>query len=190
MHLNQFVLPLILVAIAGCSSTQLAEPSAQAPVSTLTATDVQSGKPVSATQPGQAPASGQPAQGTVKTVTLHPLDDSRSALAKRSVYFDFDSSLIHDVDRPLIEAHARYLAANRSAMVRIEGNTDERGGREYNLALGQKRAEAVLRSMRLLGVPAGEMEAISFGGEKAVDRGHEEAAWAKNRRADLNYIKR
>ncbi len=75
-------------------------------------------------------------------------------------------------------------------MVRIEGNTDQRGAREYNLALGQKRAEAVLKSMRLLGVPVGEMEAVSFGGEKPIDTAHDEAAWAKNRRADLNYIKR
>ena len=75
-------------------------------------------------------------------------------------------------------------------MVRIEGNTDQRGAREYNLALGQKRAEAVLKSMRLLGVPVGEMEAVSFGGEKPIDIAHDEAAWAKNRRADRNYIKR
>ena len=75
-------------------------------------------------------------------------------------------------------------------MVGIEGNTDQRGAREYNLALGQKRAEGELKSIRLLGVPVGEMEAVSFGGEKPIDIAHDEAAWAKNRRADLNYIKR
>lgn len=121
---------------------------------------------------------------------MHPLDDPRSTLVKRSVYFDFDRAVVHDTDRPVIEAHARYLSSSRSAKVRIEGNCDERGGREYNLALGQRRAEAVIKSLTLLGAPATAMEAISFGKEKPVDPGHDETAWAKNRRADVNYIAR
>jgi len=178
MQFNRLVLPVVLAAMAGCSSTKLAEP---APVATAAPAAAQAAKP-------SAPA--QPAQATVKTVTLHPLDDPESSLAKRSVYFDFDSVLIHDTDRPLLEAHAKYLASSRAAKVSIEGNADERGGREYNLALGQKRAEAVLKSLQLLGVTTGEMEAISFGKEKPVDPGHDETAWAKNRRADLNYLSR
>jgi peptidoglycan-associated lipoprotein len=121
---------------------------------------------------------------------VHPLDDAKSPLAKRSVYFDFDSFVLHETDRPLIDAHARYLSTARTAKVRVEGNADERGGREYNLALGQKRAEAVLRSLTLLGAPATALEATSFGKEKPVDPGHDETAWAKNRRADLNYVGR
>ena len=179
MKFSRFVLPVVLTALAGCSSTKLAEPTAAAPVAT--AAPAQTARPAT-------PA--QTAQTTVKTVTLHPLDDPKSSLAKRSIYFDFDSFVIHDTDRPLIEAHAKYLSATRTAKVRVEGNGDERGGREYNLALGQKRAEAVLRSLTLLGAPAMELEATSFGKEKPVDLGHDETAWAKNRRADLNYVGR
>ncbi len=181
MHIHRLILPAVLAALAGCSSTKLAEPTA--PVSVAPATAVQA--------PAVTPAApAQPAQTTVKTVTLNPLDDPKSGLAKRSVYFDFDSFAIHDADRPLIETHARFLASNHGARVRLEGNADERGGSEYNLALGQKRAEAVLKALQLLGAPAGEMEAISFGKEKPVDPGHDEAAWAKNRRADLHYVAR
>ena len=176
MKFSGFVLPVVLTALAGCSSTKLAEPTAAAPV--VTAAPAQTTRPAT------------PAQTTVKTVTLHPLDDPKSSLAKRSIYFDFDSFVIHDTDRPLIEAHAKYLSATRTAKVRVEGNADERGGREYNLALGQKRAEAVLRSLTLLGAPAMELEATSFGKEKPIDLGHDETAWAKNRRADLNYVGR
>lgn len=181
MKFSRLVLPTLLAVIAGCSSTKLAEPSAAAPVTTAAPTPAQTSRP--------APPA-QPAQTAVKTVTAHPLDNLKSSLAQRSVYFDFDSVLIHDADRPLIEAHAKYLTSSRTAQVRIEGNADERGGREYNLALGQRRAEGVLKSLTLLGAPAAEMEAISYGKEKPADPGHDEAAWAKNRRADLNYIAR
>jgi peptidoglycan-associated lipoprotein len=126
----------------------------------------------------------------VRTVTVHPLDDTRSALAMRSFFFDFNSFVIHDADRKGVDAHARYLGTSRTAKVRIEGHADERGGREYNLALGQKRAEAVRKSLQLLGAPEGEMEATSFGRERPMDPGHDENAWAKNRRADLNYVSR
>lgn len=108
-------------------------------------------------------------------------------LQKRSVYFDFDSYNVSEQYRPVIEAHARYLLANRNAKVIIQGNTDERGGSEYNLALGQRRAEAVRRSIQLMGVPEAQMEAISFGKEKPRAQGRDEAAWAENRRADLVY---
>ena len=121
---------------------------------------------------------------------MHPLDDPNSLLTRRSVYFDFNSVALRDTDRPLIEAHSKYLASSRTAKVRIEGNCDERGGREYNVALGQRRAEVVLKSLQLMGAPIGEMEATSNGKEKPVDRGHDEAAWGKNRRADLNYLSR
>jgi peptidoglycan-associated lipoprotein len=106
------------------------------------------------------------------------------------VFFDFDSDLLHESDRPLIEAHARYLSASRSAMVRIEGNCDERGGRNYNLALGQKRAEAVRKALHRLGVPEARMEVVSFGKQKPVDLRHHETAWATNCRVDLNYVRR
>jgi peptidoglycan-associated lipoprotein len=184
MKLTQLVLPLALVAMAGCSSTKLPEPAAPAVAPAPTA---------ATTTPAQRPTPAEPspaAQSTVRTVTLHPLDDPKSTLLRRTVYFDFDSFVVHDDDRPVIDAHSKYLASSRSAKVRVEGSTDERGGREYNLALGQKRAEAVLKSLQLLGAPAGQMEAISYGKEKPADAGHDEAAWARNRRAELSYLAR
>ena len=105
----------------------------------------------------------------------------------RIIYFDFDSYVVKPEFQTVIEAHAKYLSANKSRKLMIEGNTDERGGREYNLALGQKRAEAVRRALGLLGVTDSQVEAVSFGKEKPAIAGLDEAAMAKNRRAELNY---
>ena len=116
-----------------------------------------------------------------------PLDDPASPLSQRSVYFDFDSFVVRDEFRPLVEAHANYLLSHSERRVVIQGNTDERGSREYNLALGQKRAEAVRRGMAVLGVPDSRMEAVSFGEERPRATGNDEAAHAENRRADLVY---
>jgi peptidoglycan-associated lipoprotein len=115
------------------------------------------------------------------------VNDPQGVLAKRSIYFDLDSYTVKDEFKPVLEAHARYLNANKSRQIVIQGNTDERGGREYNLALGQKRAEAVRRAMALLGVQESQMEAVSFGKEKPKALGNDEAAWAENRRADIAY---
>jgi peptidoglycan-associated lipoprotein len=103
----------------------------------------------------------------------------------RIVYFDFDSFAVRDDGRAVVEAHARLLNANRGRKMIVEGHTDERGGREYNLALGQKRAEAVARSLTLLGAADAQLEAVSFGEERPAVQGSDEAAWAKNRRAEL-----
>jgi peptidoglycan-associated lipoprotein len=108
-------------------------------------------------------------------------------LQKRSVYFDFDSNAVKDEYRGVIQAQSKYLADNRDKKIRIEGNCDERGSREYNLALGQRRAEAVKKVMTVLGVADGRIETISYGEEKPVAMGHDEAAWAQNRRADIKY---
>ncbi len=116
-----------------------------------------------------------------------PLDDPASVLAKRSIYFDLDSYIVKDEFNSLIEAHGKYLASHPNRKVIIQGNTDERGGSEYNLALGQKRAEAVRRALAAAGAKDSQMEAISFGKEKPKAQGSNEAAWAENRRADLAY---
>jgi peptidoglycan-associated lipoprotein len=123
----------------------------------------------------------------VTTGSTDPLNDPKGVLAKRSVYFDYDSFVVKDEFKSLVEAHAKYLAANKGRKIVIQGNTDERGGREYNLALGQKRAEAVRKSLNLLGVSDAQVEAVSFGKEKPKATGSDEAAWAENRRADLAY---
>lgn len=123
----------------------------------------------------------------VTAASTDPLNDPKGILAKRSVYFDYDSFIVKDEFKPVVEAHAKYLAANKGRKILIQGNTDERGGREYNLALGQKRAEAVLRSLSLLGVSDTQMEAVSLGEEKPKAAGSDEASWAENRRADIVY---
>ena len=105
----------------------------------------------------------------------------------RVVYFDYDSFVIKPEFQSVIEAHARYIKADKRRKVAIEGHTDERGGREYNLALGQKRAEAVRTALGLLGVSDSQMEAVSFGKEKPAVQGSDEAAMAKNRRAEISY---
>ena len=120
-------------------------------------------------------------------ITANPLKDPGSILYKRGVYFDYDSNAVKDEFRPLIQAHAKYLVENRGASARLEGNTDERGSREYNLALGQRRAEAVKKIMTVIGVPEARLETVSFGKEKPVAEGHEESSWWKNRRTDVKY---
>jgi len=107
--------------------------------------------------------------------------------AARVIYFDYDSFVIKPEAQGTVEAHARFLSANRTRKLIIEGSTDERGGREYNLALGQKRAEAVRRALGLLGASDAQIEAVSFGEEKPAASGADEEAYAKNRRAEFNY---
>ena len=120
--------------------------------------------------------------------SINPFNDPNNPLSKKSVYFDFDSNVVKDEYRPVIQAHSRYLANDKRAEhVRIEGNCDERGSREYNLALGQRRAESVKKMMTVLGVGDNRIETISYGEEKPVAPGHDEAAWAQNRRADIKY---
>jgi peptidoglycan-associated lipoprotein len=115
------------------------------------------------------------------------LRDPNSLLSKRNIFFDYDGFVVAPEYRQLIEAHAKYLVANKGARLRIEGNTDERGSREYNLALGQRRADAVRRSLVLLGVSDSQIETVSFGEEKPSMQGSTEEAWRANRRADLAY---
>jgi peptidoglycan-associated lipoprotein len=108
-------------------------------------------------------------------------------LAQRRVYFEFDSSNIDDESRAIIEAHANNLVANPSIKVRLEGNCDERGTREYNLALGERRAKAVAELMRALGVASDRITTVSYGEEKPVALEHNESAWRQNRRVDIVY---
>jgi peptidoglycan-associated lipoprotein len=139
---------------------------------------------------GRGPNSGGAvgsAGANAASATLDPLKDPSSPLAKRSIYFDYDSYVVRDEYRPVIDAHARYLVGERNRRVIVQGNTDERGSREFNLALGQKRAEAVRRSLTALGVHEAQVEAISLGEEKPRATGQDEASFAENRRDDLVY---
>ncbi len=115
------------------------------------------------------------------------LNDPQGILTKRSVYFDYDSYSVNSEYRELIQNHAKYLVANPNRKTIIQGNTDERGGAEYNLALGQRRADAVKTLMVTLGVKEGQIETVSLGKEKPKATGSNETAWAENRRSDITY---
>lgn len=156
--------------LAACSSTPLKEPA-----------------PATAAKPAPAQPDSRTVQ-TVDTKSVDPLDDPKGELAKRSVYFDFDKYDLRDDGKPVVTAHSKYLVGHKDRKVIIQGNTDERGGSEYNLALGQKRAESVRKSLEVLGVPESQMEAVSFGKEKPKAAGHDEASWSENRRADIVYV--
>jgi peptidoglycan-associated lipoprotein len=161
--------------LAACASTPLEEKPAPAPA------------PAAAPTPPPAPDSRAVARVDTTPTAVDPLNDPNSPLAKRSVYFDFDRFEVKPEFTPTVEAHGKYLAGNSARNVVIEGNADERGSREYNLALGQKRAEAVKSRLQLLGVGSNRMETISYGEERPRRSGHDEAAWAENRRADIVY---
>lgn len=135
-------------------------------------------------QAGQGTGTGQ---GTTSGQIMDPFNPQSILAQQRSVYFDFDSYTVPDQYRSLVETHASYLASHQQQRIKIEGNTDERGGAEYNLALGQRRADAVRRMMTLLGVSDAQIETISFGKEKPKATGSSEADYAENRRADIAY---
>lgn len=173
------LLVVSVLALAACTNIPLEDVPVQD----------RAGTSVSALQPGNAAggsASGA-AGGGVTGVEVAGANKAQPSALDRVVYFDFDSFEIRPEFASVLEANARYLAADNSRRLALEGHTDERGGREYNLALGQKRAEAVRRAMGLLGVKDAQLEAVSFGEEKPALGGLDETAFAKNRRVELTY---
>lgn len=167
--------------LAACSSTPTKEQDGAAVEDRGAASASSQQKPQ--VQPG-GPTSKPLGQSSVSG---NPLKDPANILSKRSVYFELDSNVVKDEYKPVVSAHARYLQQNRAAKMTIQGNADERGSREYNLALGQRRADAVRQAMQLLGAQAEQIETVSFGEEKPKAAGHDEASWAENRRADIVY---
>lgn len=160
----------LVALLAGCSS---------APKNTAAA---------SAPMPMAASAPAAPAPSAVANVVLPAYLDPKSPIHnERSVHFDYDNFSIKKDYEPLIERHGQYLASHPSVSIRVEGNADERGSAEYNLALGQKRAQSVVKALSVHGVKDSQMEAVSWGREKPKSAGHDEAAWAENRRVDLAY---
>jgi len=154
--------------------------------------------PTDETKPGATPPGGaatQEEKPSVSTVDLtkpgasgiSPLKDPNNILSKRSIYFDFDRFDVKAEYRPIVEAHANYLRQNPSAKVLIQGNADERGSREYNVGLGQRRSDSVKKMMTLLGVRESQIEAVSLGEEKPACADHSEECYAKNRRDDVLY---
>lgn len=141
---------------------------------------------------GAAPnaAAGQSETADALKFVAQPVLDPKnpqSPLAQRRLLFDYDSAAIRDEYRTLLEMHAQYLKNQQAAKLILQGHADERGSREYNLALGQRRSESVYKALNLLGVPDAQMEAVSLGEEKPVSEGHDESAWSQNRRTELLY---
>ena len=134
-----------------------------------------------------APAADPRDINPVQTGSVDPLNDPQGVLAKRSIYFDYDSFVVKPEYQGLVDQHARFLQANKGRSISLEGNTDERGSREYNLALGQKRADAVKKQLVLLGAREDQVESVSLGEEKPKNTAQNEAAWAENRRGDMLY---
>ena len=166
----------LVAALAACSSGVKLD---NVPVEDRTGTAAGAG--------GAGGQSGAVDPRGVSGVSVNGADSAQPNALTRVIYFDYDSFEVKADAAATLEANARYLNANRTRRVNLEGHTDERGGREYNLALGQKRAEAVRRALSLLGVQDSQMEAVSFGEEKPAQTGFDEAAFAKNRRVELTY---
>ena len=169
--MKQLAIPALLaLLIAGCSSTPSGPEQGGAPVETR-------GGNVATVTAGGVDSSALPRE----------LTDPKSILSKRSIYFDYDSYEVKGEYKDLVAAHAKFLSNNRQFKMLIQGNTDERGSREYNLALGQKRSDAVKKMLTVLGAREDQVESVSLGEEKPKNEGHDEAAWSENRRGDMLY---
>ena len=174
----RFLRPLFLAAaalLAACGTTSTSDDQKPA--------GVEERRPGAGTE--------QPRVATIdltnKPAARNVLTDPNSPLSKRSIYYEFDKFDVRDEYRPMVEAHAKYLRENPGAKMLVQGNTDERGSREYNLALGQKRSDGVKKMLVLLGARESQVEAVSLGEEKPKSEGHDEAGWAQNRRSDMLY---
>jgi peptidoglycan-associated lipoprotein len=172
---------LIASLLAACAGTQSTDSQPPAAVEDRGVGKPAAAQPVETRPIGGVDLIGRPAAGAAA------LKDPNNILSKRSVYYDFDRYDVKDEYKPMIEAHARYLRENGATRMLIQGNTDERGSREYNIALGQRRSEGVKRLLLLLGGREDQIEAVSLGEEKPRATGAGEEAWAQNRRSDMLY---
>jgi len=176
---NILLAAALAVLLAACQSTPETQPGAG--VEERSPGD----KPPPTTQPvTKPPVTGTPITDPAKDPRLK---DPANILSKRSIYFDFDSDAIKTEFVPLVEAHAAFLRQYRTAKMLIQGNADDRGSREYNLGLGQRRADAVKKRLVLLGATESQIESVSLGEEKPVCTQQTEECWARNRRADILY---
>jgi len=170
------VVAAVVALLAGCASTPKEEPKAavedRTPTTTVPATPGVSRVTPVAPKPGELP---------------NALKDPNNILSKRSLYYDYDKYDVKDEYKPLLQAHARYLAQNRNAKMLIQGNCDERGSREYNIALGQKRADGVKKMLLLMGAQESQLESVSLGEEKPRCTDSTEACYSQNRRSDMLY---
>lgn len=180
MKISRMLFPALLAALlaAGCAGQAVKTPQGEA-----AAPGAETAAPA---EPG---AEGIPL-GQEGALAADPLDDPASPLSQRVIYFDFDSTQVKPEYLDVIAAHGQYLAAHPSAHIRLEGHADERGTREYNVGLGERRAQAVERMILLQGAARDQIEVVSYGEELPVALGHDEQSWALNRRVEINYLSR
>jgi peptidoglycan-associated lipoprotein len=170
--MKKLIVGIILAnLLAACASQKPVEPAAAAP----------------APAPAPVVEAPAPAPAPAPVVQVDPLNDPNSLLAKRSTFYPFDVSAVQDADKPIVQAHAKYLSEHPDRKVRLEGNCDERGSNEYNLGLGQRRANGVKQMLLLGGAKASQIETVSYGEEKPRCTEHNEACWKQNRRTDIRY---
>jgi peptidoglycan-associated lipoprotein len=168
--MRKLVIGIVLVnLLAACASDPKKEEVAAAPAS-------------KAEESRSAPASAT-------TTAVDPLNDPNSILANRSAYYPFDVAVVQDEDKPMVQAHAKYLSENSNRSMRLEGNCDERGSNEYNLGLGQRRADGVKKMLEAGGARVSQLDSVSYGEEKPRCTDHNEDCWKQNRRTDLNYAR-
>jgi peptidoglycan-associated lipoprotein len=176
--MKKLIISIVLInLLAACASEKPKQPVAAEPTPVVAETAPVVVAPTPVTAEVSAPV----------TAAVDALNDANSILSKRIMHFPFDIDAVQDADKPAIQAHAKYLSEHADRKVRIEGNADERGSNEYNLALGQRRANSVKKMLMLGGAKASQLDSISYGEEKPKAVGHNEAAWAQNRTADLIY---
>ena len=173
MQRTLIALLILAVGLAGCSSKKPKPTPPPPPTQATAGVDTSGANGANAGSVGSDDETAGPQAGL---------------LAKRVIYFDFDNSEIKGEGTDIVAAHAKYLASNPSARVRLEGNTDERGSREYNIGLGERRAQAVRRALLLQGASDGQLSTVSYGEERPATPGNDETAWAKNRRVEVVYL--
>ncbi len=174
-NLSLISLAAAAVLLAACASK---EPTKEVPVETRT-------QPTATTT--TTPTTTTTAVTPTTMPAINPLKDPNNILSKRIVYFDYDKDSVKAEYQAIVQAHAKYLSENRGRKIRLEGHADERGSREYNMALGQRRADAVRKATNLLGVANDRMETVSFGEDKPRVQGSNEEAWSQNRRVEIVY---
>ena len=179
MNKGLVVSALLAMLLVACSSKPLKD--------TPVAVEDKSPEMSQSTEAQDADDSSATAGMADSDMSVNPLTDPNNILSKRSVYFDYDSDEVKSEYRPLVEAHAKYLLAHPEAKVMLQGNTDERGAREYNLSLGQRRSVSVKQVMNLLGVKDSQIETVSYGEEKAGASCRDESCWKEDRRVDIVY---
>ncbi len=181
--MKKLVLGVLLInLLAACATQKPAAPVSEAKPASGAAVQPASG---AAVQPAPVTAPTKPVAPA--SVAVDPLNDPNSLLANRSVYYPQDVDAVQDADKPVVKAHANHLATHPNRTMHLEGHADERGSSEYNLALGQRRAEGVKKMLVLGGAKDGQIKTVSYGEEKPKASGHDETSWAQNRRTDIKY---